>query len=380
MKNNLLKYWLELGRKYTNNNTLLCDIYFDIEERYSASNRHYHNLTHIEKMLNEIYARQDKIKNLDKLLFSAWFHDIIYNPWRKNNEEKSAAYAIKQLSKIGVDNNLIQEIKYLILQTQNHLKDNRVNEFDDQLFLDIDILILAADRNEYAEYLINVKKEYWFVVWGIFKERRKAFCNALIAKNNIYFTKEFQELYEEKAKNNLREEVRFNASYSIYHKPITIPSTFKLQRYKDDSYLIKGFDRHYIRMLIYFSLPIIFIAVVTKYYSSTLLFVFISFGLSVKIKLEKNTITIIRSFYFIKYFSKCFQFTNVSINNDSCTFMNNDKVCLEFWWESWDYDGFFAMGDSMDTDLGFISDYYCVVEHLKKVYTPGGNINITLIQ
>src|SRR5262245_53111800 len=59
-------------------------------EHYSAKNRAYHNLSHIQSLLSLSESLPDKIQNRDAHYFAIWFHDIIYDTKRSDNEEKSA--------------------------------------------------------------------------------------------------------------------------------------------------------------------------------------------------------------------------------------------------------------------------------------------------
>ncbi len=62
--------------------------YFSImRDLYSQMWRKYHDLSHIYRYINSIYAHKDKLNDINSVLLSAWFHDIIYTPSRNDNEE-----------------------------------------------------------------------------------------------------------------------------------------------------------------------------------------------------------------------------------------------------------------------------------------------------
>ena len=65
----------------------------EIEKHYTAKKRHYHNLTHLENILQELQKCKSKIKDWDSILFAVYYHDIIYNTLKKDNEERSALFA-----------------------------------------------------------------------------------------------------------------------------------------------------------------------------------------------------------------------------------------------------------------------------------------------
>ena len=72
-----------------------------IEERYAEPHRFYHIFTHIEFLIEKIDELFRKgIINEDErdiLIVAALFHDIVYNPQRSDNEEKSVEFMKEQI-------------------------------------------------------------------------------------------------------------------------------------------------------------------------------------------------------------------------------------------------------------------------------------------
>jgi len=60
---------------------------------YTAPGRHYHNLAHIEDCLDAL-ARVD-LSSLEREILSEaiWWHDVVYDATRPDNEELSAQLA-----------------------------------------------------------------------------------------------------------------------------------------------------------------------------------------------------------------------------------------------------------------------------------------------
>ena len=58
---------------------------------YTAPGRHYHNLAHIEDCLAAL-ARVDDLSAADReiLTQAIWWHDVVYDATRADNEELSA--------------------------------------------------------------------------------------------------------------------------------------------------------------------------------------------------------------------------------------------------------------------------------------------------
>ena len=70
-------------------------IFAHLASRYSEPHRFYHNALHIEECLAEFSAFRSKAGNPIALEFSIWFHDAIYEPRERDNEEQSAALAAR---------------------------------------------------------------------------------------------------------------------------------------------------------------------------------------------------------------------------------------------------------------------------------------------
>ena len=60
---------------------------------YTAPGRHYHNLAHIEDCLGAL-ARVENLSPLEREILSEaiWWHDVVYDATRSDNEELSARW------------------------------------------------------------------------------------------------------------------------------------------------------------------------------------------------------------------------------------------------------------------------------------------------
>ena len=61
---------------------------------YTAPSRHYHNLSHVEDCLAAL-ARVDNLYAAEReiLVQAVWWHDVVYDATRTDNEELSARLA-----------------------------------------------------------------------------------------------------------------------------------------------------------------------------------------------------------------------------------------------------------------------------------------------
>lgn len=203
----LKRDWLKLGEKYFEDINFEKKIGKQIIKKYSEKNRYYHNLNHISSMLDLADENQSEIVNYDEVLFAIWFHDIIYKATSKKNEEKSADFAnstLKEGLKIELD---INKVYNLIISTKKHqilLDENNDNAF----LLDFDLSILAANWNEYEYYIQNIRKEYKIYPYFVYNPARKKVLESFVKREQLYFTKKYQELFEVKARQNLAREIK----------------------------------------------------------------------------------------------------------------------------------------------------------------------------
>ena len=87
-----------------------------------------------------------------------WWHDAIYDPQSRHNEEHSAELAREHLAQLGASAALIQTTSNLILMTRDHWSGPSAGDGD--YFLDADIAVLGAPNSVYDRYVADVRQEY----------------------------------------------------------------------------------------------------------------------------------------------------------------------------------------------------------------------------
>lgn len=202
----LNKNWVALGQKYCQDFTLLNSIGRKLEKRYLETNRHYHNLKHIEVMLDLAKENEVAITDFDEVLFAIWFHVVVYKSRSKRNEKKSAKFALKSLKKFNFRELNKNKIYQLILSTKEH-KIIVDKDLDNAFLLDFDLFILGQDWEVYQKYTQQIRKEYKLYPDFLYKPARKKVLANFLNRKKLYFTKKFQHLFEEKARENLQKEL-----------------------------------------------------------------------------------------------------------------------------------------------------------------------------
>ncbi len=176
--------------------------WLDLEKAYSNKSRHYHNLTHIKDMIMSFDNYHNQLDNPNEILFSIFYHDVVYSASKKDNELKSAEYALAILSENTTLNK--QLVFDAICATQQH----QHNEVEDiNWLIDFDLKILARDWNEYQIYFEQIRKEYRIYPDFLYKPGRAKALKHFLEHEFIFQTEEFRSLYEEKARNNIEKEI-----------------------------------------------------------------------------------------------------------------------------------------------------------------------------
>lgn len=188
---------------------------------YNSPDRHYHNMRHINRCLSYLEDNNFISYLYRESLHSAiWFHDAVYNPYSKYNEHYSADLYYKSETcknsntyqyKNGCTNH--QLIYDMIFATRLHTEDQSFDLYDGdeklaiEYMLDIDLVGLADDYNDYQNSAILIRKEYYNTSIDDFIDGRKKFLEAMLARKSIYYTYQFKTLNEDRARNNMQNEL-----------------------------------------------------------------------------------------------------------------------------------------------------------------------------
>lgn len=168
---------------------------------YSAEDRHYHNLKHIEDCLALLDCLEGLSRRDREILTSAiWWHDIVYDPRRSDNEELSARMAEEHVAPA-----LRQEVGRLIRLTKSHH-----SEPGDRLgaiMISIDLSILAAAAPIYDGYALAIRREYGHVPDAAYRAGRAAVLEQFAARSVIYPESSFAAKFDEQARANLAREL-----------------------------------------------------------------------------------------------------------------------------------------------------------------------------
>ena len=175
------------------------EIWIRLVAAYGESHRHYHTLDHIRAVVARYEDLRDRFDDPDAALLALFFHDIVYDPARQDNEDLSAETLAALLSGKTAE------------RACRHIVATRTHEADDDpdtaLVVDIDMSILAAPWPKYLAYAENVAREY-LPVYGVDAYqtgRNDFFLQPMIMRDRIFVTETFAPC-EAAARDNLKAE------------------------------------------------------------------------------------------------------------------------------------------------------------------------------
>jgi predicted metal-dependent HD superfamily phosphohydrolase len=189
-----LESWRKLGVKSDPTH------YFaDLKARYSESHRAYHNLAHVLDCLDEFKTARVIAEDASAVEMAIWYHDVVYDPKAKNNEEESAELAAKVCAEVGIAEPRTRKMKDLILATKKH----QATEGDAAIVVDVDLSILGRDPIRFRNYENQICEEYSWVSEEAFAAGRVSVLEGFLGRPAIYSTEFFRNKYEQQARENL---------------------------------------------------------------------------------------------------------------------------------------------------------------------------------
>lgn len=130
----------------------------DIIHRHAEPHRFYHDVSHLSFLAFQFaQVRHMLTRGQSRAVLGALFlHDVIYQCQPGADETASGAYARIVLERLAIEQPVIDDARSMIIATATHLS----SDFATQLFLDMDMAILAAPAEVYAHYVRGVTAEF----------------------------------------------------------------------------------------------------------------------------------------------------------------------------------------------------------------------------
>jgi predicted metal-dependent HD superfamily phosphohydrolase len=177
----------------------------DLVARYGEPHRHYHTLEHMAEVLKVAAKLADLGGDADAIALAVWYHDAVYDPRAKDNEERSAQLAVAALAPLGVPKDLLEKVADLIRATAHTAATPA--DVETAILLDADLAILGAEEGRYRRYTDAIRQEYAWVADADYRAGRARVLEAFLARDRIYRTERMFAAGEEAARANLRGEI-----------------------------------------------------------------------------------------------------------------------------------------------------------------------------
>jgi predicted metal-dependent HD superfamily phosphohydrolase len=168
---------------------------------YTATGRHYHNLAHIEDCLAALARIEDlSMHERDILTEAIWWHDVVYDATRADNEERSA-----ELAEQHVRADIAKEVARLIRLTRTH--DVQAGDHLGAILISIDLSILGAEPARYDAYAAAIRQEFIHVPDADYRAGRARALGRFAARSVIFPDPAFAATYDRQARDNLAREL-----------------------------------------------------------------------------------------------------------------------------------------------------------------------------
>lgn len=182
-------------------------------DAYNEPHRKYHNLDHIQSILDKIplFVQEYGLSDLETLNLEilAWYHDVVYVPGDKLNEVESSYIYIadrENLPKVTGGSRIIDTI----VKTgswEGHSPHTNPATFIAATFFDLDLADMGTDS--YVENSFKIREEFSEFSDLEWLAGRQKFLTDFLSRPFIYHTSLGYKLWEEKARRNMENELHF---------------------------------------------------------------------------------------------------------------------------------------------------------------------------
>lgn len=179
--------------------------------RYEADGRAYHNLAHIQQVLQAAAEIKALAVDYTAVQLAIWFHDVIYVPGAADNEAQSAHFARTTLPQLALAAAQIQAVAALILATRLASVVDRaagaVAHPDAPIIQDADLAILGQAPPVYDRYAAAIRQEFAHVPDAGYRNGRAQILTHFLEQPRIYHTEQFFVKRESQARQNIQREL-----------------------------------------------------------------------------------------------------------------------------------------------------------------------------
>ena len=174
-------------------------VYDDLVRHYSENGRYYHGWAHLITCLREFDRVAARMEIPDAVELALWFHDAVYVPGARDNEQLSADLFC-QWGRTWFSPTLVDKVCDFILITMHRQPPDKG---DESYMVDIDLSSFGQHWSDFLRDTHNVRKEQAHVPDAIYYPAHARFLRMLLNRPRIFYTDFFFECYEKSARCNI---------------------------------------------------------------------------------------------------------------------------------------------------------------------------------
>ncbi len=199
----LIDAWATLLSRHTDNPAAAA-VGRALVASWEEPHRRYHSVEHLRDILGHVDELAAFADDADAVRLAAWYHDAVY-AGRPDDEELSARRAELDLSRLGLQPQLVDEVARLIRLTITH--EPATGDHNGEVLSDADLAALAVPRDRYVRNTAAIRAEYDHVPGDAFRRGRVQVLVALLGGAGVFRTEYARREWEASAQGNLRAEL-----------------------------------------------------------------------------------------------------------------------------------------------------------------------------
>ena len=181
-------------------------LFRDIVREYTDPLRVYHNERHLLELFDRFDEAERYLKNPSAVVAAIFFHDVVYDTRRRDNEERSVEWFDARASQAGRGPAFYAATRAGILSSKTHTPNP---EFPDTAyFIDMDLSILGASPERYIEYAATIREEFRWVEAERYREGRAEVLATFLARDTLYCSPWGVSRFQDSARRNIAAELR----------------------------------------------------------------------------------------------------------------------------------------------------------------------------
>lgn len=188
-------YWQQIGARGDGR-----AVYKQLMLAYAEPKRQFHGLQMLSRCLGWFEQWRDQADHSGEVALAIWFKEAVFDPFRHDNEARSARMAMEALSAAQAPSTTVSRVRDLIVSSR---PDCTPMTDDARLFSDIDLSFMGAAPLLYSAHEQQIRAEHAHVSDYVYRKRRAETLKGYLLRNGIYQCEPARSGLEAQARANL---------------------------------------------------------------------------------------------------------------------------------------------------------------------------------